>query len=37
MSLQKENTTQVVEDATSNISIIQVIFDEQIFSRSDFS
>ena len=36
MSLQKENTTHV-EDATSNLSIIQVIFDEQIFSRSDFS
>jgi hypothetical protein len=36
MLLQKENTTQA-EDATSNISIIQVIFDEQIFSRSDFS
>jgi len=36
MSLRKENTPHV-EEATSNLSIIQIIFDEQIFSRSDFS
>jgi|GEM_PF-900072 len=38
MSTKKtQETTILIEDAASTPTLIQVIFDEQIWSRSDFS
>jgi hypothetical protein len=37
MYKKTQETTSQIEEATSTPTLIQVIFDEQIWSRSDFS